>query len=118
MSRPDSSDSRSPWRSVLRESDRAIADAVAELLSDRPSPGATGHWTEESLCAQTDPELFFPRKGESPRLAKEICRSCPVIEECLAYALDHDIEFGVWGGTGRRERRALRSVRQQRHLAG
>lgn len=77
-----------------------------------PDPAASGlvqpDWTELALCAQTDPELFFPEKGGAIRAAKRICAGCPVRAECLADALAHDERFGVWGGLSERERRALR----------
>ena len=44
-------------------------------------------WQERALCAQTDPEAFFPEKGGSTREAKRICQSCEVRDECLEYAL-------------------------------
>lgn len=65
-------------------------------------------WTERALCAQTDPEAFFPEKGCSTLDAKKVCRACEVRAECLQYALEHDERFGVWGGTSERERRALK----------
>lgn len=40
-------------------------------------------WQTDALCAQTDPEAFFPEKGGSTRDAKRVCESCPVREECL-----------------------------------
>ena len=49
----------------------------------------------------------LPMSAAEIRLAKSICRSCPVRYECLADALDNRIEFGVWGGMTERERRAL-----------
>lgn len=36
-----------------------------------------------------------------------MCRGCPVRLECLADALDNEVEFGVWGGLTERQRRAL-----------
>jgi WhiB family transcriptional regulator, redox-sensing transcriptional regulator len=65
-------------------------------------------WQEQALCAQTDPEAFFPEKGGSTRDAKKICMSCPVRAECLEYALAHDERFGIWGGLSERERRRLK----------
>ena len=50
-------------------------------------------WQERSLCAQTDPEAFFPEKGGSTREAKRVCLSCDVRSECLEYALAHDERF-------------------------
>ena len=65
-------------------------------------------WQERALCAQTDPEAFFPEKGGSTREAKRICNSCEVRAECLEYALGHDERFGIWGGLSERERRRLK----------
>ena len=76
----------------------AIADEEAEEQD----------WQERALCAQTDPEAFFPEKGGSTREAKRICSGCEVRAECLEYALAHDERFGIWGGLSERERRRLR----------
>ena len=65
-------------------------------------------WQERALCAETDPEAFFPEKGGSTREAKKICASCDVRSECLDYALAHDERFGIWGGLSERERRRLK----------
>ncbi|GAB2982937.1 hypothetical protein GCM10027282_22320 [Frigoribacterium salinisoli] len=65
-------------------------------------------WQVDSLCAQTDPEAFFPEKGGSTRDAKKICASCDVRAQCLEYALRNDERFGIWGGLSERERRKLR----------
>ena len=65
-------------------------------------------WQDRALCAQTDPEAFFPEKGGSTREAKKVCRSSEVRAECLEYALEHDERFGIWGGLSERERRRLK----------
>src|SRR6476620_3420815 len=65
-------------------------------------------WQERALCAQTDPEAFFPEKGGSTREAKRICLGCEVRDECLDYALAHDERFGIWGGLTEQERRRLK----------
>jgi WhiB family redox-sensing transcriptional regulator len=65
-------------------------------------------WQDQALCAQTDPEAFFPEKGGSTREAKRVCRSCEVRAECLEYALENDERFGIWGGMSERERRRLK----------
>ena len=70
--------------------------------------GEEQDWQERALCAQTDPEAFFPEKGGSTREAKRICSGCEVRAECLEYALAHDERFGIWGGLSERERRRLR----------
>jgi WhiB family redox-sensing transcriptional regulator len=65
-------------------------------------------WQDRALCAQTDPEAFFPEKGGSTREAKRICLGCEVKDQCLDYALAHDERFGIWGGLSERERRRLK----------
>jgi WhiB family transcriptional regulator, redox-sensing transcriptional regulator len=69
---------------------------------------ADDQWQERALCAQTDPEAFFPEKGGSTREAKRICLGCEVRDACLEYALAHDERFGIWGGLSERERRRLK----------
>lgn len=75
----------------------ALADAA------EPPP----EWTERAVCAQTDPELFFPEKGGTTAPAKRVCQGCEVQAECLAYALDNGERFGIWGGKSERERRKM-----------
>ena len=65
-------------------------------------------WQADALCAQTDPEAFFPEKGGSTRDAKKVCAACTVRSQCLEYALANDERFGIWGGLSERERRRLR----------
>ena len=80
------------------------AAVVLELLAG----DADGEsWQERALCAETDPEAFFPEKGGSTREAKRICAQCEVRVECLEYALESDERFGIWGGLSERERRRL-----------
>ncbi len=69
---------------------------------------AEEQWQDRALCAQTDPEAFFPEKGGSTREAKRICLGCEVRGECLEYALANDERFGIWGGLSERERRRLK----------
>ncbi|PKW27199.1 WhiB family transcriptional regulator [Phycicoccus duodecadis] len=81
---------------------------VEGLIGDvEPEEGALS-WQERSLCAQTDPEAFFPEKGGSTREAKKVCVGCEVRSECLEYALANDERFGIWGGLSERERRKLK----------
>lgn len=72
-------------------------------------PVAPPEWMMSGPCSQADPEAWYPEKGGSTRVAKSICWTrCPVREQCLAYALDHDERFGVWGGHSERERHRLK----------
>ena len=77
-------------------------------LTSLPATDDDDQWQERALCAQTDPEAFFPEKGGSTREAKRICLGCEVRDACLEYALAHDERFGIWGGLSERERRRLK----------
>lgn len=69
-------------------------------------------WQEQAACAVLVRELgmeavdamFFPERGSDTRPAKQVCGSCAVQAECLNYARDLNINFGVYGGASVRER--------------
>lgn len=68
-------------------------------------------WMAVAACRYTDPELWFAEKGEinKTRAARWICRTqCDVREQCLAFALANNENFGVWGGYSENERRDLK----------
>ena len=72
-------------------------------------------WREEALCAQTDPDVFFPAVGANASTARRVCTACPVRTDCLADALNsRDIAFGVRGGLTPAQRRALLNVQTRR----
>jgi WhiB family redox-sensing transcriptional regulator len=66
----------------------------------------------EPPCATTDPEMYYPPKGLQAsieiRLAKELCKTCPVKTQCLNYAVTANEAFGIWGGMTPNERARLR----------
>lgn len=65
-------------------------------------------WRDKSLCAEIGADFWFPEQGESSRYAKETCARCPVQMECLAWALENNEQYGIYGGLSERQRRALR----------
>ena len=117
-----------PYRSVTHLSDfpfpeePSVSTVPRPHLSLVPGPGSApvpspwtdlapvgdASWRLEALCAETDPEAFFPEKGGSTRDAKRVCSGCSVRAECLEFALANDERFGIWGGLSERERRRLR----------
>lgn len=93
-----------------------MSNRVLSQLAIRPqAPSIYGFvpsedlaWQERALCAETDPEAFFPEKGGSTRKAKKVCGNCEVRAECLEYALTHNEKYGIWGGVSERERRKIK----------
>jgi WhiB family redox-sensing transcriptional regulator len=53
---------------------------------------------DELPCRSNDPELFFAETPADVELAKALCRTCPLMDECLIGALDRHEPWGVWGG--------------------
>ena len=67
-------------------------------------------WHQEAVCAQTDPEIFFPEGNASLKDAINICKTCPVATQCLEYAMKNTEVYGIWGGTTARQRTRLRNL--------
>ena len=86
---------------------QGMGQGIAGLLGIGAEADAQS-WQEQALCAETDPEAFFPEKGGSTREAKRVCLTCDVRGDCLEYALHNDERFGIWGGLSERERRKLK----------
>lgn len=72
-------------------------------LPDQPSYS----WQVDGSCRGVDAELFFPPTEDESAPAKAICETCPVRLACLAFALERNERFGVWGGLTEKERARL-----------
>lgn len=73
--------------------------------------GREQEWQVSASCAESNPDSFFPEKGESLAPARAVCARCDVAEECLNYVMGrlaegHE-EYGVWAGTSKFQRRDL-----------
>ena len=79
---------------------------MSQMTVDNQQAVELRTWALEGSCRTADPDALFVQ-GAAQNRAKAVCLACPVRTECLADALDHRIEFGVWGGMTERERRAL-----------
>lgn len=103
---------------IGKPSDKVRSTPIGEIFEDEALMGIFGRtvesdlgWQAIGLCAETDPDIFFPEKGGSTREAKRVCSVCEVREQCLDHALDTDERFGIWGGKSERERRKLKQER-------
>jgi WhiB family transcriptional regulator, redox-sensing transcriptional regulator len=83
---------------------------VHDISDDRSD--ADDAWMLQGSCRGSQTRAFFPSDGSGVESAQRICRTCPVREECLEYALRHHIDQGVWGGASERERRRI--IRRRR----
>lgn len=79
------------------------------------------NFKNEASCAYApNPDLWFPeehsgrvRWSHTPEAnqAREICRTCPALQECAEYALQFSDLSGIWAGMDRYERRAEQILR-------
>ena len=66
-------------------------------------------------CMTTDPELFFPEVGQNYHSSRELrwaldmCKICPVRQECGEYAIAAYETHGIWGGLTPKERQQIRN---------
>jgi WhiB family redox-sensing transcriptional regulator len=70
------------------------------------------NWVEQANCKDMDKSVFFPSSNTELKQAKKVCSTCPVSADCLQYATDNALNFGVWGGLGETDR--LRLARDSR----
>lgn len=83
---------------------------IADAFADFEDYAAATEWMDGALCAEADPEAWFPPEQAGPAWwgeAVHICQECPIRLRCLAYAVDNDIAYGVWGGLTEQQRRPL-----------
>lgn len=64
-------------------------------------------WAVFAACRDRDPEVFFPVTVEDEREAIRICSGCAVSLDCLEFALEAKVSFGIWGGLTEKQRRSL-----------
>jgi WhiB family transcriptional regulator, redox-sensing transcriptional regulator len=77
-------------------------------------------WRAAGSCLTADPDLFFPissvgRAAGQIAMAKAICVRCPVQQQCLEFATEHALAYGIWGGATPEDRQ--RALRRQRRVA-
>jgi WhiB family redox-sensing transcriptional regulator len=101
----------------LRAAHRASSAAPpsAPVRADAPKPAGEGaSWLERAACRDTDPELFFPERGQQAKAqaAKQVCAGCQVTADCLELAVKgapgRGEDHGIFGGTKPHQRTPLR----------
>jgi WhiB family transcriptional regulator, redox-sensing transcriptional regulator len=74
-------------------------------------------WRNDAACTGMDTLIFFPIGETGPalpqvNLARKVCSSCPVKDECLEFAIATIQNDGIWGGTTEDERRLIKRARR------
>ena len=76
-------------------------------------------WMRKAACTTVNPEIFFPPNASHAHhaFAIAVCQACPVINDCLNYALTERIDEGIFGGLTGPERHQLRRRNRRRRTA-
>lgn len=88
---------------------------MVQVLRELPAPRQDDcEWQSRAACRGVDTETFYradfergARQARREERAKQICRTCPVMEQCLQWALEAREPYGIWGGMSPDEREAL-----------
>lgn len=77
-------------------------------------PSGEYQWTQQARCSKTSASVMFPHDGDAAGIeyAKSLCAECPVRAQCLADALEHGEQWGIWGGLTTNERKKLNRRRK------
>ncbi len=92
----------------------AVTGSTAIPLNAETAPDHALDWRDQAVCSREEnTPLFFPvgitgAAAAQIEVAKAVCITCPVRQECLEHAITTNQEYGIWGGTSEEERRVLR----------
>ena len=68
--------------------------------------GLTQDFSQAACLDVPDPDIFFPEGSQRTiQQAKAICITCPIAVDCLRYAVDNELTYGVFGGLTATERK-------------
>jgi WhiB family redox-sensing transcriptional regulator len=78
-----------------------------ELMSEWQLKNNDFSWMKNAACQGADPEIFFAESGWHTANAKaqQYCRNCTVYKQCMKFAIDNEIDYGIWGGLSPKQRR-------------
>lgn len=86
----------------------------AEVQSNEGIRAEIQSWEEEALCKNVSTEIFFSYHKSDIEKAKKTCSKCPVREECLLFAVNHNIFYGIYGGLDPEERKRVKRRMERR----
>ena len=71
-------------------------------------------WQIKAACRGLDTSIFYhpenergPSRVRRELRAKQVCSDCPVVRNCLTWAISAREPYGVWGGMTVEEREGL-----------
>lgn len=104
----ESEGGRMRWPRVVQHADEAwMPDGACRLPENRSVDFFPA--TQHTPTGRPRAERYTRASAtDAENRAREVCESCPVMDECRDYALATRQEAGVWGGLTEEERRSRR----------
>ena len=95
---------------------RGLSKAEMEILNSFHLEDTDMTWQDDAYCRDTGID-FFPETGFNGKAlpAMQLCETCPVKERCLEFAMNNNINWGIWGGKTAPNRRSLKRYRYARN---
>ena len=95
---------------------RGLSKAEMEILNSFRLEDNDMSWQDDAYCRDTGID-FFPETGFNSKIlpAIRLCEVCPVKERCLEFAMNNNINWGIWGGKTAPNRRSLKRQRYPRY---
>lgn len=95
---------------------RGLSKAEMEILASFHLEDADMDWQDQAYCRDSDVD-FFPETQVNTKImvAVKYCAACPVREQCLAFAMNNRIDYGIWGGLTAANRRTMRRYQYRRN---
>jgi WhiB family redox-sensing transcriptional regulator len=93
---------------LTKKQKREIANM--EVLTAWTLPDRNFDWQDEAQCVGQGEIFFFENDGASKGrfdASVAVCNGCTVKGKCLQFALNNEMEYGVWGGKTPTERRDM-----------
>lgn len=82
-----------------------------DLLSEWQLVNRSFDWIKDAACRGVDSEIFFAEEGNwhaKHAEAIELCSKCTVYKDCLRFATENNIGYGIWGGLTPKQRKRSR----------
>jgi WhiB family transcriptional regulator, redox-sensing transcriptional regulator len=104
-----------------RNQSRSTGAQQTSTRSHETVPSHGSDWVAQARCKGQPTDIFFAADNErgrklrrNERRAKQICRSCAVLEACRNYALNANEPYGIWGALTPSERRHAQTSNSMR----
>ena len=95
---------------------RGLSKAEMEILNSFHLEDNDMSWQKQAYCRGSGVD-FFPEQQVNTKIliATKFCDVCPVKQQCLDFAMNNRIDYGIWGGKTAANRRSMRRYRYARN---